>query len=187
MKRTPNPKFTEEQALMHLGDSSRALANLTANMVYDEPGLIRLLIRISLHGDKVHSQRASRIVSLCCTSFPELLQPHTGKIIRGMKTLQHEGAIRNLLKTFAETPVFLNEKEKAILMDLCFAYLTSARTAVSIKVFSMQVLYNMSRELPAIGQELHLILEEQFPDGSAGFKSRASKILRKLEARKGKS
>ena len=34
------PKFTPEQTRMHLTDSSRALADLTANMVYDEPELL---------------------------------------------------------------------------------------------------------------------------------------------------
>jgi len=53
---------------------------------------------------------------------------------------------------------------------------------VAVQVFSMQILYNLSGELPEIGEELYRILEEKIPDASAGYRSRARRII--LQMRK---
>jgi hypothetical protein len=43
----------------------------------------------------------------------------------------------------------------------------------------MQVLYNLSCEIPEIREELFRILEEQLPDATPGYLSRARRILEK--------
>jgi len=178
-QRAAIPKFTVEQTKMQLADSSRALADLTANMVYDEPELFRSLVDVALAGEKQYAQRASRIMSICSARFPELFRPHCSRIIRELGKNQSEGAIRNLLKIIAEVPVKLAEREKSILVNLCFEYLISESYPVAIKVFSMQILFNISREIPEIGEELFRILEDRIPVASAGYRSRAGKILEK--------
>jgi len=172
------PKFTVDQVKLHLADSSRALADLTANMVYDEPELFNVLIDLSLTGEKLYAQRASRVVSICSSLFPELIKPHCSRIIRELKNLKVEGAIRNLLNIIAEVPLKLSGRDKSILVNLCFDYLVSGKYAVAIKVYSMQVLYNLSKEIPEIGEELTRILEDQIPDETPGYRSRANKILK---------
>lgn len=174
------PKFTPEQTRMHLADSSRALADLTANMVYDKPELFDSLVDVALSGEKLYAQRASRIMCICSARFPELFRPHCSRVIRELITNRSEGAIRNLLKIIAEVPVKLSAKDKVILMNLCFDYLVSDAYPVAIHVFSMQVLFNLSREVPEIGEELFRILEDKIPDASAGYRSRARRIMRRL-------
>jgi hypothetical protein len=65
--------------------------------------------------------------------------------------------------------------------DQCFNYLSSSEQPVAIKVFSMTVLYNLTRDLPDLSRDLRLHIEEQFPLGSAGFKARGRRILEQLE------
>lgn len=65
--------------------------------------------------------------------------------------------------------------------DQCLKYLASSEQPVAIKVFSMTVLYNLTKDLPDLARELRLHIEEQFPLGSAGFKARGRKVLQKLE------
>jgi hypothetical protein len=50
-----------------------------------------------------------------------------------------------------------------------------------VKVFGMTVLANLCEKLPELKNELRIIIEDQMPYGSAGFKSRGSKILKKLQ------
>lgn len=171
------PKITAQQLKLHLADSSRALADLTANMVYEEPELFSLLIDVALTGERLFAQRASRVVSICSSRFPELLKPHYSRIIRELKNLKDEGAIRNLLKIISEVPLKLTGREKSILVNLCFDYLVSGKFPVAIRVYSMQILFNLSENIPEIGDELARILEEQLPDETPGYRSRANKIL----------
>jgi hypothetical protein len=177
--RKPTVQFTPEQVVLQLADSSRKLADLTANMVYDEPELMDVLLEVSLKYEAQIAQRASRVMSICCEQFPELASPYIPKIIRGLKSLKYEGPTRNLLKILADVPLKLSEKQTSILINDCFDYLTG-NYAVALKVYSMEILYKFTTDFPDIGQELAHILEDQIPDASAGYRSRAHKILKKL-------
>ena len=171
------PRITTDQVREHLADSSRALADLTANMVYDEPELFGVLMELALTGEKLYAQRASRVVEICSSRFPELMKPYCSRVIRELKNLKDEGALRNLLKIIAEVPLRLSGREKSILVNLCFDYLVSGKFPVAIRVYSMQILFNLSKEIPEIGDELARILEDQLPDETPGYRSRANKIL----------
>jgi hypothetical protein len=172
-------KFTTDQVKIQLADSSQALARLTAYMVYDEPSLFKPMLDVALADRNPHAQRAARIVCICTSAFPELFQPFCSMVIRELRNKHTEGVIRNFLKIIAEVPLKLSNRDKSILINLCFDYLVSKEYPVAIHVFSMQVLFNLSRELPEIGEELFRILEEQLPEASAGYRSRARRILEK--------
>jgi hypothetical protein len=173
-------RFTTEMIREHLSDSSRALVDLTANMVYEEPLLLKSLIEVSQLDHDPWSNRSSRVVSVCCCRFPELMTPYISSIIKKLAVLSSEGVIRNYLKIFAEVPVKLNNRNKSILLNLCFDYLLNAY-AVAIKVYSMEILCNLSDEMPEIKRELYHVIEEQLPESSPGYKSRGEKILKKLK------
>jgi len=172
--------FTLEQARMQLGDSSRALSLLTASMVYEEPSLFAVFVDLALKDEKCYAERASRVICICSHSFPELLKPHCSRIIAAFGNMRSEGAMRNFLKTLAEVPVKLTKKDKSILLNQCFDYLVSNGYPVAVQVFSIQILYNLSLEIPEIGEELYRILEENIPDGSPAYRSRGKRIMGKL-------
>jgi hypothetical protein len=172
--------YTPEQARLQLGDSSRALSLLTASMVYEKPSLFGVFVELSLMDEKSYAERASRVVCICSHSFPELFRPYCSQVIRELKNLRSDGAMRNLLKTLAEVPVRLSNKDKTILLNQCFDYLMSNKYPIAVHVFSMQILYNLSREIPEIGDELSQILLERIPEASAGYRSRAKRIMKKL-------
>ena len=89
--------------------------------------------------------------------------------------------MRNFLKTLAEVPVKLTKKDKSILLNQCFDYLVSIEYPIAVQVFSMQILYNLSEEIPEIGEELYRVLEEKMPDASAGYRSRARRIMQQMK------
>ena len=70
-------------------------------------------------------------------------------------------------------------------LNHCFKYLESGDEPVAIKVFSMTILYNLSNKIPEIKNELKILIENQLPFSSAGYKSRGSKILKKLNMETG--
>jgi len=179
-----NSQYTLEQARMQLGDSSKALSLLTASMVYAEPSLFGVFLELTFQDEKQYAERASRVVCICSHTFPELFKPHCSRVIAGLRNLKSEGAMRNLLKTLAEVPVRFTKKDKSILLNLCFDYLVSNEYPVAVQVFSMQVLYNLSGEIPEIGEELYRILEEKIPDASPGYRSRARRIMLRMRGKR---
>jgi hypothetical protein len=73
------------------------------------------------------------------------------------------------------------EKFHGEIMDICFRFLESPTEALAVKVFSMSVLGNLAALYPDIKPELKLVIEEQLPHQTAGFKSRAKKVLKMLK------
>ncbi|MBC8173897.1 MAG: hypothetical protein H7X71_08330, partial [Chitinophagales bacterium] len=65
---------------------------------------------------------------------------------------------------------------------ICFELLADINEPVAIRCFSMTVLANISEKEPDIKNELRLLIEEQLPFGTAGFKSRARKVLKSISS-----
>ena len=149
-------------------------------MVYDNPVLLADLVTLSLGDEHPFAMRAARIVSICCQGYPELLTPFRRKIIRQISRVKNEGALRCILKIYAEVPMTFTTTEESVLTNLCFDYLTSQNAAIAIKVFSMEILYRLTSKIPEIGLELYYIIENQMPFASAGYKSKGQKIMKAL-------
>lgn len=178
----PVPENTSpEQVKSHLCDSSRALADLTSNMVINNPLLLKPLVDISLSEPDPMAQRAAHVVSICCCQFPGLFEPYASKVLSKLPTISAVGALRNYLKIFAEVPVRLTAKEKTKLLNLGFDYLTAGQQPVSILVYSMDIAYRFSLGFPEIQLELYHIIESRLADSSAGFKSRGKRLLKKIK------
>lgn len=166
--------FTPDKIREHLSDSSRLLADLTASMVYDKPELLKPLIELSYGDSGPLPQRASRVVSICCCRFPELFKPYCSDVIRKLESLHSEGARRNFLLILAETPVKLTKKDKSLLVNLGFDFMTG-NFSIAVKVYSMEILYKLSLEMPEIGVELSNLIENSLADSSPGYQSRVER------------
>lgn len=178
-KTKPAEQISLQKVKEHLGDSSKNLAELTVNMVIEKPELIEPLLELSFSASEPWSQRASRVVSICCCRFPEMLKPHVSGIINHLRKLESDGPLRNFLKIFSEIPLNLSNRNKSILLNLCFDYL-AGNYSIAVKAYSMDVLYHLSAEIPEIKNELGVLIETQMPEFSVGLKSRGKKILKKL-------
>ena len=90
----------------------------------------------------------------------------------------HDAVKRNIVRLlqFISIPRSLQGK----VADICFNYLNNPKEAIAVRVFSMTVLANLSTENPELKNELIPLIEDQLPFGSAGFRSRGIKVLRKL-------
>jgi len=163
-----------------LCDSSRKVAEIAASCVLDEPIRTEQLTTLILADKYPFSERASRVLGICSEQFPELFEKQQKRIIPALQKMKSESVIRNLLKIVADCPVTLSKKNKGILLGLCFDWLSDISKPVSMRVHSMQFLYNISVHEKGIRDELISILEAGYADGSAGFRSRADKILKKL-------
>jgi hypothetical protein len=61
-------------------------------------------------------------------------------------------------------------------------WLRSAKVAVAIQVWCMDIAARIAMPYPELREELAFVIEAQLPYGSAGFVSRGKKILKQLTA-----
>ncbi|MBX2945339.1 MAG: hypothetical protein KF725_05860 [Cyclobacteriaceae bacterium] len=138
------------------------------------------LVNIFLAEPYQISQRASRVLTFCAERHPKLVKPYLKKLISNLdKNPIHNAAKRNTIRLlqFVDIPKKLQGRAAAI----CFQYLDNTGEPIAVRVFSMTVLANIASDKPELKNELLLLLEKHLPYGSAGFVSRAGKIIKKLK------
>ncbi len=64
---------------------------------------------------------------------------------------------------------------------VCFELFVAAKEPIAVKVFSMTVLANIARQEPELKNEIRILIEQQMPTGSAGFRLRGMKIVQQLD------
>ncbi|MTI40068.1 hypothetical protein [Fulvivirga lutimaris] len=124
------------------------------------------------------TQRAAWVVSHCADKHPELIEPYIEPMILNLKNDITVAVQRNTLRVLQE-----KEMPDSIIgeaADICFKIMESSKEPIAVKVFAMTLLANICKKVPELKTELKILIEDQLPYGSAGFKSRANKILKKL-------
>jgi hypothetical protein len=124
-------------------------------------------------------QRATWPMSYCVIANPVLINKHWKKLIQKLqKPGIHDAVKRNSIRLLQD--IAIPKKYQGDIMNICLAYIQSATEPVAVKVFSMSVLANLAKHYPEITPELKLIVEDQLPNQTIAFKSRAKKIFKDL-------
>lgn len=149
------------------------------SIVSQSSELFSFLINLAYDSDKVLSFRASWILDNCTELHPELLDSSKVEKI-AINTIEHtnQSVTRASLRMLSRER--LPESTLGILTDKCFKWLGSNSSPIAVKVYAMQILYNITLREPGLKNELQIIIEDQLPNGSAGFKSRGKRILKQL-------
>lgn len=127
----------------------------------------------------VFTQRSSWALRYVGENSPELLAPWLPVLVANLRqTPLHDAIKRNTLNVFE--PLDFPENLDDDLADLCFGFLADPKEAIAIRCASMTILTKICQRVPELKSELRLILEEHLEHGSAGFKSRAKKVLGRL-------
>lgn len=153
--------------------------NKIAAYVGDNKDRFSELVNAFLNSSSRITQRASWPISYCVQKHPELIKPHLKRIINNLKNNNiHVAVKRNTLRMlqFVEIPKSLH----GIALERCFHFFNDTGEPVAVRVFSMTVLGKVSKFYPEIKKELILLIEDQMPYASPGFKSRGKKVLKEL-------
>lgn len=162
-----------------LNNHSKENAERIAEWIGDNEKRIDELMQLFLNEEYRIVQRAAFVVSKVGDQNPQLLEPYYDVMVGHLQHAGQQDAVkRNVLRILQDADI--PEDLHGELMNICFEFLADINEPIAIRVFSMTVLDNLSNHYPEIRQELHAILEEQLELGcSAGFRSRAKKILKK--------
>ena len=137
------------------------------------------LMKVFFDGNTRKNQYAAGVMIHCFDKWDYLLTPYLERLILNLQNDGlHDAIKRNTVRILQD--VKIPENLHGILATICFRYLQNPSEAIAIKVFSMTIIHNLTKEYPELKEELKFILEEQMPFQSAGFRSRAGKILKGL-------
>jgi hypothetical protein len=127
----------------------------------------------------VFTQRSSWAIRYIGEKSPEILAPWLPRLVANLRQEDlHDAIKRNTLNVFE--PLLFPPELDDDLADLCFGYLADPKEPIAIRCASMTVLEQICKRVPELKSELRLILEEHLEHGSAGFKSRAKKVLNRM-------
>ena len=158
---------------------SKANCNLIVKYIGNDKILFAQLIDLFLAGPYRVTQRAAWPVANIVEAHPDSITPHLKKVIAfAANPIASVSAKRNILRLlqFIEIP----KKHFGIVADMCFRFLSDKKETIAVQVFAMTVLANVAKHQPSLANELKIIIEDRLPFASAGFRSRATKILRSL-------
>ena len=124
-------------------------------------------------------QRAGWPLGYAAQAHPQLISKHIGRLLKNLdKPGLHEAVKRNTTRILQH--ISIPEKWQGDVMNRCFTFITDPKEKPAVKAFSLTVLQNLSKQYPEIKPELKLVIESQWENETAAFKSRAKKILKEM-------
>lgn len=160
---------------------SRQEAEWVANIAIDNHEVFKKLLDYSIAGDKKLAFRSSWTLSKVCDKYPELIDPYLPDIITRINEFDNESVQRSFLRIISLKDLnTIDKKFHGILAEYCFSKLNSGFSAIAIKAYSMEILYNLTCIYPELANELVPAIQLLSEEGSAGILARGKIILKKI-------
>ena len=136
------------------------------------------LFTLFLYGENRIVQRASWAINYCVENHPGLIQSYYPNICKILKGNPSDTVKRNIVRMlqYVEIP----EEWQGHFYDICFTYVSTIKEPVAVRAFSMQVLYNIAKNIPELKSELIELLSDTSDSDKPGIRSRSKNILAKL-------
>ena len=138
------------------------------------------LMKLFLGNEYRITQRSAWAVSYCVEEHHELITPYLKKMILNLKQPNlHDAVKRNTVKVLQD--INIPKNLLGLSAEVCFTLLSSKTEPLAVKCYSISVLAKICKQEPDLKNELKLLIEEQLPYSTAGFKARARKVFKELE------
>jgi 8-oxo-dGTP diphosphatase len=156
-------------------------AEWVAASALENPAIFTKLFEYSCSGDSKLAFRASWTLTKVGDKYPEIFDPYLHQLVEMLPGVDNEGVERCFLRIISLSAMEkIDEKHQGLLADYCFGALASGESAIAIKVYSMEILYNLSVIYPQLGNELAVSIRLLMEDGSAAIVSRGNGILKRI-------
>ena len=135
------------------------------------------LFKLFISDDYLVVTRAAWPLSYAVQAHPDLIGKHFSKFVRNLQRSNlHDAVKRNSMRILQD--ISIPKRFHGDIMNTCFDYISDPSEKPAIKAFSLTVLHNLAQQYPDIRNELKLVVETQWENESAAFRSRAKKILK---------
>ncbi|WP_299127018.1 adenylosuccinate lyase [uncultured Winogradskyella sp.] len=185
--------MTKDQLYKELNyvNHSREKRLYYANLVIDNPKLVKPLLEILFEVNDKISCRAAWVFEFMCGEKLEAIIPYLDTFTQELSRVHLDSAVRPMAKIcehlikayYSKTSNLikshLSETHKEKIIEACFDWMINDEK-IAPKAYSMTSLYLLGTEYDWIHPELAIILERDFQMQSSGFKARARHILKKI-------
>lgn len=157
--------------------------DILAENIIENQKVLKLLIDYSFSDDKQLAFRASYCIVKAEEKDPGITEQYYGFFAESLQHLENESVIRAFLKILNSYDYNrLSENQHGIIVDNCFKWLNSGKSAIAIKAYSMDALYKLSCIYPELITELRSSILRVLEDGSAGIKAKGKQVLTLLSS-----
>jgi hypothetical protein len=162
-----------------------------ASLLRKFPESIPILLDMIFADEEEYGFRGGWALDLALQEDLYLILPYIDQFSNGLLALKNESAIRsfakicealliaNFQKRDKQVIAILKPEHLETMTEACFEWLIGEHK-VAAKAFAMTSLYELGKEFNWIHPELKVILQREYENGSAGYRSRARKVLDKL-------
>ena len=140
--------------------------------------LFDLLFRWIFSDDQRLAWRSCWIIDTASEDFPDLLADKIPVIVEGLLSTKSRSLKRHFTRILCRYPV--PEEYLGLIVNRSFELLAPSEP-IAVRVFALQLLFNITQTLPDLKGELISVIESLMDEGgSAGFINRSTKLLRQL-------
>jgi hypothetical protein len=145
-----------------------------------DPRLFDLLYNFIYSDDPRLAMRSCWIIDNASEEFPDLLSDKLPELISTLISTKNGSLKRHFTRILCRYQI--PEQYLAAVINRSFELLAPTEP-ISVRVFAMQLLFNITRQVPDLRGELILVIESLMEvGGSAGFTNRAGKLIRQLRS-----
>ena len=156
--------------------SRQIIPDMLADYLTDHPSEIKYLAELALDETRHENWRAAWALDKINVRYPDLIASYIPMIIKELKKIKNKSKLRHFLKLISLHPIPV--KSQGFLFNYCTDCFTSPAFPVAVKAHALQVLYEISKDIPELKQELvHIIKTEVELHATAGIKARSRNIL----------
>ena len=160
-----------------LAEHSKRQTTAIVKYIRSDPKRFAQLMSVFFSGPYRVTQRAAWPISYCIEAHPELIKPFFGRLIKLLEEQDgHDAVRRNVarLLQFVEIP----PRYRSRTFETCYNLIDDPRQPIAVRVFAMTVAARTAAGHPDLARDLALVIGKYIESGSAGFRSRARKVLK---------
>jgi hypothetical protein len=159
-----------------LAEHSKPQTMRLVRWVGQDADRVALLLEVFLGDEYRLTQRSAWVVRYVAERVPYLMQPHLERLVAAMRNpTAHDAVRRNVLNVFEHIPI--PESLYDDLADICFEGLANPQQPIAVRCAAITILDVICHKIPELRPEFMDLLQLHYEHGSAGFKSRAGKVL----------
>lgn len=133
-------------------------------------------------GDGPLPQRAAWAMEHTLERNPQLLETILDDAVATLLQPRHDSVYRMLLKGFGRMES-IPEDHQGVLYDRAIRWVLDPKAGVAVRVFSISLAAKIAENTPELREEVWLTIESQLEYGSAGFRNRGGKVLKRFRKR----
>jgi len=162
-----------------------------ANWVLEHPEMLEELLEYCFHDDTKLATKATWVLEFVCREDISYIFPFLDYIFENLSNAKSDGQLRSFgllcelltigyyKKKQEAFQAVLTPKHKEVMTECCFDWMITNQK-VACQARAMTALYLLGTETAWIHPELAIIIQQNLPQGSAGYKNRGQKTLESI-------